>query len=329
MLGGNTMEQPKIAVIGIGATGTVLAAALLSKFPETVLVGRNPEAGEALLSAGIQVAGVINYQTPVKNFVSGIKNLKGLDLDLAFLATKTFHLDGVLKEVEAVYRPGLKIISTQNGLGTEDLIADKFGAEAALRMSLNYGASLNGPGQVQTAFFNRPNHLGALIPENRAQGIQIADILTDCGLETQYVDDIKLYVWKKMIMKCTMASICAVTGKTIKDALDFPPAREVADACFKEAIAVAAAMGYDFGDDYLKQALGYLEKVGVHRDSMCYDIDNKTPTEIDYLGAKIVEYARKKGIATPFYVTMTNMVKAIESNYLERTDDGGQMTEDR
>ena len=50
---------------------------------------------------------------------------------------------------------------------------------------------------------------------------------------------------------------------------------------------------------------------------MCFDIDNKAPTEIDFLGAKIVEYARQKGIATPFYIAITNMVKGIESNYLE------------
>ena len=42
-------------------------------------------------------------------------------------------------------------------------------------------------------------------------------------------------------------------------------------------------------------ALGYLANVGVHRDSMCFDIDNKAPTEIDFLGAKIVEYGRRRG----------------------------------
>jgi 2-dehydropantoate 2-reductase len=77
-------------------------------------------------------------------------------------------------------------------------------------------------------------------------------------------------------------------------------------------------MGYDLGDDYLQQALGYLQKVGVHKDSMCNDILNHTPTEIDFLGAKVVEYAHAKGIPTPFYVTLTNLVKAIENNYLDR-----------
>jgi len=311
------MGQYNIAVVGVGATGTVLAAALLGKYPETILVGRNPDSGAALLDQGIRVSGVINYQSPVKNYISQIPELKKFNPDLIFLATKTFHLESVLKELEEVYRPGIKIISTQNGLGTEDLIAGKFGEDSVLRMSLNYGASLKGIGEAETVFFNPPNHLGGLVPENSDRGVDIATLLTEGGLDTEFVDDIKFYVWKKMIMKCTMAPICAVTDKTIKDALDFPSTREVADACFQEALAVAKAMGYDFGPEYLKQALAYLAKVGVHRDSMCVDIDNKAPTEIDFLGAKIVEYARQKGIATPCYVAMTNMVKGIESNYLE------------
>jgi 2-dehydropantoate 2-reductase len=311
------VEKLRIAVVGVGATGSVLAAALLSKYPDTVLIGRKPELGNTLREKGINVSGAISCQAPVKYYLDQIGSIEDVRPNLIFLATKTFHLAKVLEELESVFKSGTKIIATQNGLGVEDLVAEKFGMDAVFRMSLNFGVSLKCPGNVAAAFFNRPNHLGGLSKENRQLGLQIAKILSDCGLETEFVDDIKLFVWKKMILKCTMASICAVTNKTIKEALEFPPTREVADACFQEAIAVAKAMGYDFGRDYLKQALGYLAKVGVHRDSMCHDIDNKAPTEIDFLGAKIIAYARQNGIATPFYVTMTNMVKAIESNYLQ------------
>ncbi len=97
---------------------------------------------------------------------------------------------------------------------------------------------------------------------------------------------------------------------------------EIADACFQEALAVAKSMGYDLGEKYLQDALGYLQKVGIHKDSMCNDIANKTPTEIDFLGAKVVAYARANGIATPFYVAMTNLVKSVENNYLDHCADG-------
>jgi len=310
------MEDFRIAVVGIGATGAVIAAALISKKPDTVLVDPKPGLKEELGNKGISVSGAISYQVPVKNFYSNVGEMKEFNPNLIFLSTKTFHLSQVLDELKELFQPGTKIVSTHNGLGTEDLIAERFGPESAFRMSLNFGVALKGLGEIEAAFFNPPNHLGALIPENRQFGEGIARMLTDGGLDTEFVDDIKLFVWKKMVLKCTMASICAVTDKTIKGALDFPPTREIADACFREALSVAKELGYDLGEEYLKQAMGYLEKVGVHKDSMCHDVANKTPTEIDFLGGKVVEYAREKGIPTPFYETMTNLVKAIEDNYL-------------
>jgi 2-dehydropantoate 2-reductase len=310
------MKGYQMAVVGIGAIGSVLAAALLSKHPETILVGHRPETGKALKEKGITISGVIDYQVPVKNYIHTIGDLKTEDPLILFLCTKTFHLEALLEELQKAGVPNAKIVSTHNGLGTEDRIAEKFGAETAFRMSMNFGASIKRPGEVGVTFFNRPNHIGCLTPDNRELGSEIAKELSDCGLDTQHVDDIKQFVWKKMIMKCTMASICAVTDRPIKECLEIAPLREIADACFQEALAVASAEGYDLGPDYLTQALGYLDKVGQHKDSMCFDIENHTRTEIDFLGGNVVAYGRKHGIGTPYYITMTNLVRAMEDAYL-------------
>ena len=309
------MNNYRIAIVGLGATGTVLAAALLCKDPQTVVAGRSNGMGETLLKKGIRVSGKISFSVPVENYCSSIRGLGKYSPDLIFISTKTCDLARVLDEIATIFTPGTKIISTHNGLGTEDLIAERFGADSALRMSLNLGVARIGPGQVKAAFFNPPNHLGAVTPKNHKVGEDIAGLFTDAGLDTIYVEDIKLHVWQKMVMKCTMASICAVTGKTIREALHFPPTREIADACFKEIVNVAAAKGYDLGENYVNQAVAYLEEAGVHKDSMCADIENRKPTEIDFLGGKVVAYAREAGISVPFYTTMTNLVKALENNY--------------
>jgi 2-dehydropantoate 2-reductase len=249
-----------MAIVGLGATGTVLAAALLRKDPRTILVGRSHGIGETLVKDGIRVSGAISYFAPVENYCGSIQDLGKYGPNLIFISTKTCDLARVLDELATVFKPGTKIVSTHNGLGTEDLIAERFGADSAFRMSLNIGVARIGPGQVKAAFFNPPNHLGTVIPENHQIGKDIAGLFTDAGLDTAYVDDIKLYVWKKMVMKCTMASICAVTDKTIKEALHFPPTREIADACFKEIVTVAAAKGYDLGENDIHQAVAYLEE---------------------------------------------------------------------
>ena len=310
------MDDLRIAVVGIGATGAVLAAALLKQNPETILVDPRPGLAGEVRKNGLKISGELAYHVPVRHFFERIEEMKDRRPNLIFVSTKTFHLPSVLEALKEVFEDGTKIVSTHNGLGTEDLIAKAFGAEAAFRMSLNFGVSLKGPCEIAMAFFNRPNHLGGMISENREMGFRIAEVFSAGGLDTEFVDDIKLYVWKKMIMKCTMSSICAVTDKTIEEALTFPPTREIVDACFQEILAVAKAKGYDLGEDYLAQAMDYLKKVGIHKDSMCFDIANKTRTEIDYLGGKVVEYGRETGVPTPCYATMANLVKAVEDKYL-------------
>jgi hypothetical protein len=70
-----SMEQPKIATVGVGATGTAMAAAIMRKYPETILVGRNPNVGDTLLAKGTHVSGAIRYQCPLNKFVSQIEAL--------------------------------------------------------------------------------------------------------------------------------------------------------------------------------------------------------------------------------------------------------------
>ena len=312
------MSRPCTAVVGIGATGAVLAAALLKQRPDTVLVASSEAKAATLKENGLSVSGFLEYQAPVTRAVGGVAALADAPPEMIVLATKTFHLPQVLEDLAGVFQPGMKIVSAHNGLGTEDLIAQRFGPEAALRMSLNYGVGMQEPGRVRVAFFNRPNHLGCLDPSSEGAAKELADTLTQGGLDTELVPDIKLFIWKKMIMKCTMANICAVTDRTIRACLDDPPTRRIADACFQEILGVAKAKGYDLGQGYLEQVMGYLDKVGAHKDSMCVDLANHAPTEIEFLGGKVCEYADEAGLAVPHYQVMTDLVRALENNYLNK-----------
>jgi len=274
----------------------------LSRYPDTMLVGRTTDLGETLKSNGIKVSGEIAYNVTVKNYSNRIEDLKDFGLSAIFLATKTFHLESILDRLQKVIEPGIKIICTQNGLGPEDLIADKFGRDCALRMSLNLGVSLKHAGNAEVAFFNRPNHLGSLSAENERIGAQIATALSAGGLDTEFVDDIQLFVWKKMIMKCTMASICAVTDRTIKAALEYPPTREIADACFEEALAVAKAMGFDL--NYMKKALSHIE----------------TATEMeDESTARVKITADRKRYLNPLFGIIAQLFFLTESYGVEET----------
>jgi 2-dehydropantoate 2-reductase len=104
------MQGRRIAVLGIGATGATLAAALLSKEPDTILVDPAPGMEEKLLKKGINISGAISYSSvPVRFFHDRISDIKEYNPRLIFISTKTFALPRVLDELEGVFNPGTKI----------------------------------------------------------------------------------------------------------------------------------------------------------------------------------------------------------------------------
>ena len=79
------MKEFKIAVVGIGATGAVQAAALLKQNPEIVCIDPRPGLGEALKKKGITASGALDFQVQVRNFFARIQDLKDAPPDLIFI----------------------------------------------------------------------------------------------------------------------------------------------------------------------------------------------------------------------------------------------------
>ena len=80
----------------------------------------------------------------------------------------------------------------------------------------------------------------------------------------------------------------------------------------REGIKVAKAAGVTLEEEFFDYGMQYLRKAGYHRTSMHQDVERGTPTEIDWLSAKIVEQGRAYGVETPYNFTITALVKGLE-----------------
>jgi 2-dehydropantoate 2-reductase len=80
---------------------------------------------------------------------------------------------------------------------------------------------------------------------------------------------------------------------------------------------VAKADGYNFGPNALIKFTKYLEKGGAHKPSMLIDIENKRPTEVDFMSGAITLYGEKHKISTQVNSTFTELIKTIESRYIK------------
>jgi len=308
-----------MGVIGVGPSGGILAAHLANKGHDIVLVDIFKSHMDEIKKNGLRIT---NYRDLTVNFSKenicySIDELKNRDVDTLFIAVKASLLTKVLLEIRRISKPGMTFISVQNGLDTEDLISEFFGKENTLRIVVNFAGNLLGNGIIRMSFFNAPNYIGVLTPSAEEKAKKLAEIITDAGLETAFTPEIKKYEWEKSILN-TMSPVCVITRKTMREILEFKETRKIVGEIIREGIEVARARGIDFKPSFFDFCMGYLDKAGHHKVSMQADIEKGTPSEIEFLNGKIVEYGKIEGIATPYNSIFTSLIRVIEIQSFSR-----------
>ena len=203
-------------------------------------------------------------------------------------------------------------MSWQNGLDTERVLAEHLGAEWVMRAAVNFGVSLLAPGHVNVGFHHPPHWL----QESHESGKQVAgavcQLLSDAGLPTQHAKRLIDRVWQKTILNAALGPVCAVTGKTMAQAMRDPFLYDLVEKLIKEGITVARANEIHLGWDYYRYAVNYLKGAGDHKPSMLVDIESKRITEAEFINGQIAVYAEMAGLEAPYNIMMRALVKALE-----------------
>ncbi len=306
------MAKHNIGIIGAGPVGSIMAAYLARNGENIFLVDIKEDLIDAIKNDGITVTGKSSrFNARVKgtgNFTASLGRFKP---GLIFIAVKANYLDPLLEEIKMIYKPEQKMLVIQNGIDNEDIIAEKFGPEAVMRFVINYAGMIVKPGEVRFSFFHPPNYLGVMSPKNEALGKEIAGFLTEAGLETQFVEDIKKFEWKKTILNAALMPVCATTGLTMKEAMTTDETRYLCEQILDESIRVAKKLGYEYGDDFFESSLAYLSGAGQHKPSTSLDLEAGNP--IEYIFQPIIDYGKKLGSPTPYLESLTKVMQTLES----------------
>jgi len=305
------MTKQKIGIIGAGPVGSIMAAHLARSGEEVYLIDIREDIISAVEQKGITLSGTgANFSARVKGTGCFAASLDRLHVDHIFIAVKSNYMETLLEEIKLFYRIGQKLLILQNGIDNEDQAAGKFGAENVMRFIVNYAGMTMEPGYVRVSFFNPPNYIGAFTPKNERKAKDLAELITNAGLKTDYVPDIKKHEWKKTILNAALMPVCATTGLTMKQAMGLEDTRYLCEQILAESIRVAQEVGFDYGEDFFETALSYLSKAGHHKPSTSLDLEAGNP--IEYIFQPIIDYGKKKRVPTPYLESLTKVMRCLE-----------------
>jgi 2-dehydropantoate 2-reductase len=287
----------KIVVVGSGAIGSLYGAFLSTiKGNDVILVGRDPHVS-AIRSNGLIIRGIMGNHLFHLNAVDHASELS--EADLILLTTKTYDTLEAITSAKHLIDKGAYILLIQNGLGTEDIVADALNSTRVLRATTCMGALRTEPGIVTFVKM-------------------ISKMFKDCGFEVRTSENIEGVVWTKTLVNCGINPVGALTGLTNGEVYKNPELRNLVIKLVEEAVKVVKALGIELTtDDPVRYALGTAKATGNNINSMLQDIMAGKRTEIDAITGEIIRLGKELGIDTPSNEVVFALIKAIEAKYLK------------
>lgn len=306
----------RIGVIGAGAMGLSLAAALGAGGPVT-LVCRNPALAERLQRDGVTVRGLGDGHA-MPDLVPTISQLASHGpLSAVFVATKTSAIAQVARELRPALHglgPGEAtpfVVSFQNGIETGRQVLEQLGNPRVLRMVLNYGARIAPSGMVEVMMTRPPHKIGRLDPAHANACRLLASRMSAGGLDAIDVDDIEPYVWTKGLINAAVNPVAALTDNSVAETLD-SPARLIVESLLDEGIAVAHADGIDLGPNPQDDLWSMIESARPHTPSMVDDIRAGRTSEVGQLNRQVVAHGERTRVPTPTHRVVTALIDAFD-----------------
>jgi 2-dehydropantoate 2-reductase len=306
----------KIAIIGVGAMGSVYAGLLASakEGHEVWAIDTWKDHVEAIRTKGLRVEGASGDRTVKMQATTKASDCK--DADLVIIATKDDGVAEAAKSALAIAKKDAPILTIQNGLGSADKVAEIVGSKRIMMGVVGgFGASMKGPGHAHHngMEFLRLGEMDGGMTERLET---VKRTWETGGFKVLTFADIHKMVWEKLICNCTYSGPCALTGLRVGEVQASPHAWSIAAACATEAYMVARARGINLDfDDPVRYVKEFGQKIPGARPSMLLDHMAGRKAEVDNINGAIPREGAKVGIAAPVNGVVVALLKAKEAGF--------------
>ncbi len=285
-----------IAVVGAGAVGSYYGAHLSRSGRDVRFLLRSDLA--AVRARGLHVVRP-EGEFRLEHVQAAATSAEIGPVDLVLVALKTTANGAVERLVSPLLHDRTAIVTLQNGLGSDELLADRFGAERVLGglcfICVNRVAPgeivCTAPGSVSFAEFGRP-------AGERVRAI--AAMFDEAGIRTFVDDDLALLRWRKLVWNVPFNGLAVAAGGITTDLILAEPALEAeARVLMREVIAAAALIGHRIPDEFVDSQIAATRPMGPYRPSSLVDYLEGGEVELEAIWGEPLRRAKQAGAKVP------------------------------
>jgi 2-dehydropantoate 2-reductase len=303
----------KICIVGAGALGCAIGGVLAEAGHTVWLVNRGQAQVDALRTNGLTLReNGVDRQVAV-HAATRCAEIDGT-VDLVVVLVKSFHTQEAIASARCIVGPHTVVLSLQNGLGHEDVLAEAVGRAHVLAGKTYAGGVMLAPGHVLVGTQGKETLIGELDGQVSDRVAAIAAAFNKAGLSTTVSNNILGTMWDKLLVNVATGALSGITRLTYGDLYAVPEVEACAVAAVAEAMAVAKAAGIALGSTEPRQA--WVKAAdglpAAFKASMLQSLEKGSVTEIDFVNGAVVRWGAKYGVPTPVNQALVACIKGIE-----------------
>jgi 2-dehydropantoate 2-reductase len=287
----------KIAIMGSGGIGGYYGARLQKGGSDVTFIARG-ENLKALRENGIALEGDRPIHLPKVKATDDPATIG--KVDMVIFSVKLRDTESAARQILPLIGPDTGVISLQNGVTKDDMLAPILGREHLLGGAAYIGVSIVRPGVVKKAGTMERLAFGEFDNKVTPRAQAFLDACKASDIKADIPPDISLELWQKFVVIVTMSSITSAMRSTIGPIRANPYARSFALDLMKEVVAVGRVQGVALEPDFAEKRFSHIDAMSADmRASMSLDLELGRPMELPWLAGAVVELGAKSGVPTP------------------------------
>ena len=302
----------KIAVVGVGAMGSVYATFFAEAGHEVWAVDKWREHVAAINASGLRLSGISGDRL-VENVEAVLDVGDAPKCDLYVIATKGSGVISAARAIAKAMPPHAMVLTIQNGLGAGARISEYLPKDAVLLgVADGFGAEMKGPGH---AYHNAMKliRLGEIQGGQTERLSHLEEVWQNAGFNAQAFADIHKLIWEKYICNVALSGPCTVFKCNVGELLANAEWRAISIGCLNEAYAAGCAEGIKFSfedpEAYLEHFVSMMPNA---IPSMRQDHLAGRKSEIEFINEMVPIVAKKHNIVAPYNQTISATIRRIE-----------------
>lgn len=318
----------RFAVVGAGAIGTYVGAALARGGSDVVLIARGAHL-RAMQERGVSVIserGDFHAHPPATDDLEAIAVA-----DVVFIGLKAYSLTELAPALGRSLRTDAVVIGGQNGIPWWYFQSHGGPLEGTVLESVDPGGVIAGaippeqvvgcvafpateilePGvirHIEGTRFTIGEPDGSVSERCRA----ISEAFVAGGLKCPIEERLRDQIWLKLVGNAVFNPVTALTGSTLGELGKLPEVVKLLEAAFAECAAVASALDISFPVS-LERRLEAGIAVGDHKTSMLQDLEAGKPLEYECMTGAVVELAKRLKLPVPHLETIHASIKLLDA----------------